>query len=150
MIFYANTANHRAMSIIKERQNEILDEFAEMPDWRERYFYIIDLGNELDAYPETCLNDAHKVSGCVSQVWMCAEKTDAGTVKFFATSDSVFVKGLIALLLWVYSEAKPAEILDASPEFFRELGVIKNLSPNRANGLASMIHKIYEFAKKYQ
>lgn len=134
------------MSVIKERQQEIREEFADMPDWRERYFYIIDLGNDLEEFPAQYMNDEHKVPGCVSQVWLYAENRE-GKVHFWATSDSVFVKGLIALLVWVYSDAKPAEILDASPEFFRELGVIKNLSPNRANGFASMIHRIMTYAQ---
>ncbi len=134
---------------IAAKHKEIVEEFLDMEDWQERYHYIVDLGKDLPAFPEEFRTDEHKVSGCVSQVWLQADFED-GKVNFKADSDSIFVKGLIALLLDAYSGFAPSEILEISSDFVREIGISENLSPNRANGLGSMIKTIENYAKKLQ
>ena len=133
---------------IESKQQALIDEFADMEDWQERYHYLVDLGKELDALPESEHLDELKVSGCVSQVWLRAVYTDE-KLQFRADSDSIFVKGLIALLLEVYSGETPQAIFSADGEFLKVMGITENLSPNRANGLGSMLQTIKNYAEKY-
>ena len=136
------------MADILETQREIVQEFLEMEDWNERYERIVDLGKELKPLaPEFHLPE-WKVSGCVSQVWL-KPKLENGLLFFDADSDSIFVKGLIALLVKAYSGFSAEDILQTDPEFIREIGISDNLSPNRANGLGSMVKKIKDYAKAY-
>lgn len=134
---------------IQAKHREIVEEFADMQDWQERYHYIVDLGKDLAPFPEEYRTDEYKVSGCVSQVWLRADFQD-GKVQFRADSDSIFVKGLIALLLDAYSGFTPSEILSGGSEFVRTIGISENLSPNRANGLGSMIKTIENYAMNFQ
>jgi len=134
---------------IQERHAEIIAEFSEMDDWAERYEFIVDLGKELPPFPDEYRIPEYKVSGCVSQVWLRAEYKD-GKIEFFADSDSLFVRGEIALLREAYSGFSPADILQAGSEFLRTIGLSDNLSPTRANGLGSMVNLIREYATKYQ
>lgn len=134
---------------IAAKHAEIVAELLDMEDWQERYHYIVDLGKELKPLAEEFHVDALKVSGCVSQVWLRAELIE-GKVIFSADSDSIFVKGLIALLLDAYSGFTPEEILSAGSEFIGQIGISENLSPTRANGLGSMVQKIQTYAKSFQ
>ncbi|MGA9341769.1 MAG: SufE family protein [Rhodanobacteraceae bacterium] len=122
-------------------QRQISDEFAFFGDWTERYQYLIDLGRKLPEFPDAARDEAHKVHGCQSRVWLLAEG-DADCLQLRATSDSAIVSGLIALLLRVYSNRSAQEILDTEPRFIETIGLAKHLSPTRANGLAAMLATI--------
>jgi cysteine desulfuration protein SufE len=126
-------------------QNAIADEFGFFSDWTERYQYLIDLGRKLPEFPQEARNDANKVTGCQSQVWLLAGG-DATRMEFLATSDSSIVAGLIALLLRVYSGRSADEILRTEPQFIEVIGLAKHLSPTRSNGLAAMLATIKQHA----
>ncbi len=123
----------------------IADELAVFDDWMDRYGYIIELGRKLPPFPDSWANDAHRVPGCQSRVWMEAEPRD-GALFFAGASDAAIVSGLVALLLRVYSGRSPAEILATDPVFLKELGLIEALSTNRGNGIAAMARAIRERA----
>jgi cysteine desulfuration protein SufE len=127
-------------------QAAIAQEFAYFGDWTERYQYLIDLGRKLAPLPEEFRNDAFKVSGCQSQVWLVPSGT-AARLDFRAASDSSIVAGLVALLLRVYSGRPAAEILATEPRFVDAIGLARHLSPTRSNGLASMLARIQETAR---
>ncbi len=130
---------------VKAAQQEVIEEFAFFDDWMDRYQYLIDLGKRLPEMPAEELNDDNRIRGCQSQVWFVAEQHD-GRLHFRATSDAAIVSGLIALLLRIYSDKKPQDILDTDPEFVQALGLQSHLSPTRSNGLASMLNAIRAFA----
>jgi cysteine desulfuration protein SufE len=115
-------------------------------DWMDRYAFIIDLGRKLPPFPAEWQDDAHRVPGCQSKVWMEAVVRD-GRMFLAGASDAAIVSGLVALLLRVYSGRRPAEILGTSPEFLRELGLLQNLSSNRGSGIASMAARIRDAAQ---
>ena len=134
---------------IKEIQQELIDEFGFFSGWEERYKYIIDLGKELEPYPEEHRTDKYKITGCQSQVWLYPEFKD-GKLYFKGDSDAMIVKGLVALLLRVYSGHTPEEILSNPPEFLKRIGIDKHLSPTRNNGLNSMLKQIQLYALAYK
>jgi cysteine desulfuration protein SufE len=115
-------------------------------DWMERYEFIIGMGRKLPPFPDDWTNDAHRVPGCQSRVWMEAVLRDDGALYFAAKSDAAIVSGLIALLLRVYSGRAPEEIVATDPVFLKELGLLEALSTNRGNGVAAMARKIRELA----
>ncbi|MBU6499258.1 MAG: SufE family protein [Rhodospirillales bacterium] len=121
------------------------EELAVFDDWMERYQYIIELGRKLPPYPDAWADDAHRVPGCQSRVWMEAVLR-AGRLYFAGASDAAIVSGLVALLLRVYSGRTPAEIVATDPVFLKELGLLEALSTNRGNGIAAMARKIRERA----
>lgn len=121
------------------------DELAIFDDWMERYQHIIEMGRKLPAFPETWMNDAHRVPGCQSRVWMEAIQRD-GILHLAGCSDAAIVSGLIALLLRVYSGRSPQEIIATDPVFLKDLGLLGALSTNRGNGIAAMARKIREMA----
>ncbi len=123
----------------------IADELATFEDWMERYQYIIELGKKLPLFPEEWANDAHRVPGCQSRVWMEVEERD-GILRFAGASDAVIVSGLVALLLRVYSGRAPEEILATDPVFLKDLGLLEALSTKRGNGIAAMARKLREVA----
>jgi cysteine desulfuration protein SufE len=129
-----------------EAEAAIVEEFGFFGDWTERYQYLIDLGRKLPGLPEEERNEANRVHGCQSQVWLVAEG-DADCLRFRAISDSAIVSGLIALLLRVYSGRSAAEILATEPGFIDAIGLGKHLSPTRSNGLAAMLATIREHAQ---
>lgn len=133
------------MNSIKEAQDEIVGEFSMFDDWMQRYEYIIDLGKSLPLIPEQYKTEDNIIKGCQSKVWLHAEE-DQGTVKFTADSDAILTKGIIAILLRVFSGHSPREILDADTDFINEIGLKEHLSPTRANGLVSMIKQIKMYA----
>ncbi len=130
---------------IREVQKEIIDTFSLLGDWTTRYEYIIDIGKEVEVFPEEFRVDDNKIEGCQSQVWIVS-RMENGRLQFEATSDSVIVRGLISLLLQVYSDRNPREILETPPSFIEEINLSEHLSPTRSNGLASMVSKIMEIA----
>ncbi|WP_419759809.1 SufE family protein [Acidisoma sp.] len=123
----------------------IADELAVFDDWMDRYGYIIELGRKLPPFPDGWANDAHRIPGCQSRVWMEAEPRD-GALFFAGASDAAIVSGLVALLLRVYSGRTAEEILATDPVFLKDLGLIEALSTNRGNGIASMARAIRERA----
>ncbi len=130
---------------IKEIQEEIIDEFSMFEDWMERYQYIIDLGKSLPLIEDAYKLDENLIKGCQSKVWMFSE-LEKDTVKFTADSDAILTKGIVALLLRVYSGQKPIDILESNTDFLDKIGLKEHLSPTRANGLVSMIKQIKMYA----
>ena len=134
---------------IKEKQQELIDNFAFLSDWEQKYEYIIDLGKELKGLPEEKKKEDILIKGCQSQVWLDAELRD-GKIFFLADSDGILPKGIISLLVGVYSGHTAEEILAADFDFISKIGLQEFLSPSRANGLASMIKQIKFYAVAYQ
>jgi len=116
-------------------------------DWMDRYQWIIELGRKLPPYPEAWADDAHRVPGCQSKVWMEA-KDENGKLYLAGASDAAIVSGLVALLLRVYSGRTPAEIIATDPVFLKELGLLEALSTNRGNGIAAMARAIRALAAR--
>ena len=135
--------------IIKELQDEIIDEFAMFDDWMERYEYIIDLGKSLPLIEDQNKTEDNLIKGCQSKVWLHADyKNDK--IIFTADSDAILTKGIIALLLRVYSHQSPKDILNSDALFIDEIGLKEHLSPTRANGLLSMVKQLKLYALAYQ
>jgi cysteine desulfuration protein SufE len=130
------------------RQREVVAEFAGLAGWEERYKKLIELGKALPHLPDAKKSEDYKVKGCQSQVWIHASMKD-GRVIFEADSDALLVRGLVALLLRVYSDATPKEILETQPDFVKEIGLESKLSPSRANGLFSMIKQMKYYAMAF-
>jgi cysteine desulfuration protein SufE len=126
----------------------IADDLDVFDDWMDRYQLIIDLGRKLPAFPANWMDDAHRVPGCQSKVWMQAEPRD-GRLFLAGASDAAIVSGLVALLLRVYSGRTPGEILATDPVFLKDLGLLEALSTNRGNGIASMARAIRELAARH-
>ena len=133
---------------IREIQQQIIDEFAVFSDWMDKYEYLIELGKSLPIIEESGKCDANLIKGCQSRVWLEAEYRDE-KLWFRADSDAIITKGIISLLIKVFSGRTPQEILDADTNFINEIGLQDNLSPTRANGLLSMINKIKSYALAY-
>jgi SufE protein probably involved in Fe-S center assembly len=131
------------MAAIQDALAELKDEFELLGDWEERYRYVIELGKELAPLTEAERSEPNKVRGCASQVWLVTEPRPDGTLAFRGDSDAHIVRGLIAVLLRLYSERRPEEILafDAKAAF-EQLGLSGALSSQRSNGLASMVARI--------
>lgn len=123
------------------RQQEIIDEFQLFDSWMDKYQYLIDLGKELEPLEETEKIEANLVRGCQSQVWMVVDGTSK-RMRIRANSDAAIVSGLIALVVRLYSNASAEEIVLTEPEFVNTIGLSQHLSPNRANGLASMLQRL--------
>ncbi|QXP73397.1 SufE family protein [Tenacibaculum sp. AHE15PA] len=130
---------------IKEIQEEIIDEFSMFDDWMGRYEYIIDLGKSLPLINETYKLDENLIKGCQSKVWLYSELQE-DTINFTADSDAILTKGIVALLLRVYSNQTPQAIIEAKTDFIDEIGLKEHLSPTRANGLVSMVKQIKMYA----
>ena len=126
----------------------IADELDVFDDWMDRYQHIIELGRKLPPFPADWTNDAHRVPGCQSQVWMEGAERD-GRLFLAGASDAAIVSGLVAMLLRVYSGRSPAEIMATDPKFLKDLGLLDALSTNRGNGVASMARKIRERAASH-
>jgi cysteine desulfuration protein SufE len=123
----------------------IADDLSLFDDWMERYEFIIGMGRKLPPFPDNWTDDAHRVPGCQSRVWMEAVLRD-GSLYFAGKSDAAIVSGLIALLMRVYSGRAPAEIMATDPVFLKDLGLLEALSTNRGNGIAAMARKVREVA----
>jgi len=123
----------------------IAEDLEMFDDWMDRYQFIIEMGRKLPPFPPDWADDAHRVPGCQSKVWMEAIFRD-GKLFFAGVSDAAIVSGLIALLLRVYSGRAPDEILSTDPVFLKELGLLEALSTNRGNGIAAMARKVQEVA----
>jgi cysteine desulfuration protein SufE len=130
---------------IKEIQDEIVDEFSMFDDWMQRYEYIIELGKNLPLINEEFKTEENIIKGCQSKVWLQGEQ-QGDLIAFTADSDAILTKGIIAILIRVFSNQKPADILEADMDFIDAIGLKEHLSPTRANGLVSMIKNIKMYA----
>ncbi len=126
---------------LQEAENEVVDTFSMYDEWLDKYEYLIDLGKNLEAYPEECKTEDKLINGCQSRVWLDFKVQD-GRIYFKADSDAIITKGIISLLISVYSGRTPEEIASSDFGFIEKIGLKENLSPTRANGLASMIATI--------
>ena len=134
---------------IEAIQNEIIDEFSMFDDWEERYQYMIDLGKTLPLIDEQYKTDEFVIKGCQSKVWVHANLVDNNVV-FTADSDAIITKGIIAILIRVFSNQHPNDIIKADTGFIDKIGLKEHLSPTRANGLVSMIKQLKMYAVAYQ
>lgn len=133
------------MMSIQDIQEEIIDEFSMFDDWMEKYDYLIELGKSLPLIEKQYKTDDNLIKGCQSKVWLHAEN-DGDKIKYSADSDAIITKGIIALLLRVFSNQKAQDILNTKIDFIDKIGLKEHLSPTRANGLVSMIKKIKLYA----
>lgn len=130
---------------LQEIENEVVDEFSMFDEWLDKYEYLIELGKSLKDYPESDKIDEKLIKGCQSRVWLDSKVKD-GKIFFNADSDAIITKGIISLLIKIYSGRTPEEILSSDFSVVDKIGLKENLSPTRANGLVSMISRIRETA----
>lgn len=130
---------------IKEKQEEIIEEFALFDEWMEKYQYIIDLGKDLPIIDEKYKVEENLIKGCQSKVWLHAELVD-GKIIFTADSDAIITKGIVGLVISVFSGHTPKEIIDADLFFIDKIGLQEHLSPTRSNGLLAMLKQIKMYA----
>jgi len=135
------------MGII-EVQNEIIDEFSLFEDWMQRYEYMIELGKSIELIDSSKKIDSNLIKGCQSKLWLHAELNDNKLI-FKADSEAIITKGIAAVLLRVFSNQTPEDILNANLDFVDKIGLKEHLSPTRANGLISMIKQIKYYALAY-
>ena len=130
---------------LQEIENEVVDEFSMFDEWLDKYEYLIELGKALNEYPDAEKTDDKLIKGCQSRVWLDWSLKD-GKLFFNADSDAIITKGIISLLIKIYSGRTPEEIASSDFSLIDRLGLKENLSPTRANGLVSMIARIRELA----
>ena len=133
-------------SSLKETQANIIEEFSMFDEWLDKYEYLIELGKNLEPFSEELKTDDRLIKGCQSRVWLDARKED-NKIIFSADSDAIITKGIISLLISVYSGRSAEEINSDDFSFIDALGLKENLSPTRANGLVSMIETIKKIAQ---
>jgi cysteine desulfuration protein SufE len=133
------------MSPIEEIQQEIIEEFEFFDDWMQKYEHLIELGKTLPKMEETKKTDDNLINGCQSKVWIYADKEE-GNIIYTVDSDAILTKGVVALLLRVFSNQTPQAILDAKTDFIDQIGLKEHLSPTRANGLLAMVKQIKLYA----
>ena len=136
------------MNSLEEAKAALIEDFSMYDEWLDKYEYLIDLGKKLDTYPEEAKVDSKLIKGCQSRVWL-DWKLEDGRLWFAADSDAIITKGIISLLIGVYSGRTAREIADDDFSFVDRLGLRENLSPTRANGLASMIETIRTMAQNH-
>jgi len=134
---------------INERQDEIIEEFQDFDDWMDRYQLLIDLGNSQEPLDEKYKTESNLIDGCQSRVWLQADLTPEGLIHFQAESDALIVKGIVSLLIRVFDNQAPQDILDADLYFIDRIGLREHLSPTRSNGLVAMIKQIKMYALAY-
>ncbi len=130
---------------IENAQKDIIDNFLFFDDWTQKYEYIIELSKDLEFMSENLKNEDNLIKGCQSKVWLHAEMIN-GKINFLADSEAIITKGIISILLNVFNNRKPQEILDSDMGFIEKIGLKEHLSPNRANGLSSMYKQIKFYA----
>jgi len=136
------------MQTISDIQQELVDEFEIFDDWMARYEHVIDLGRQLPEFNDAWKTDENKIRGCQSQVWLNMQMQD-GKLHIDGASDAAIVSGLVAIVLRVYSDQTPQDILNAKPDFIADIGFTDHLSPTRSNGLHAMLRAIYQRAGGY-
>ena len=146
---YGICYSHIGILSINELQDEVIAEFSDFDDWMDRYQLLIDLGNEQEPLEEKYKTEQNLIEGCQSRVWLQADDVD-GKIVFKAESDALIVKGIIALLIKVFSGHTPDEILNADLYFIDKIGLKEHLSPTRSNGLLSMVKQIRMYALAFK
>lgn len=136
------------MDSIKKKEQAIIEEFSMYPEWMDKYELIIDMGKSLAPITENSKTEENIIKGCQSRVWLDAEVKEE-VIVFTADSDAIITKGIIALLLEVINNEKPQDIVNYQFDFLKVIGLQEHLSPNRANGLVSMIKQIKAYALVY-
>ncbi|WP_299319175.1 SufE family protein [uncultured Porphyromonas sp.] len=136
------------MPTIKELQDEIIEDFAALDDWMDRYALLIDLGGELAPLPETDKTPTNLIEGCQSRVWITASY-DGERVHYRGESDALIVKGIVSLLLRVLDNQRPEDIINSELYFIKEIGLSEHLSPTRSNGLVAMLRQMRLFAATF-
>lgn len=137
------------MSTIKEKEQEVIEEFALFDDWMDKYNYLIELGKSVPKIDDQFKEEKYLISGCQAQVWLHAHFED-GRVYYTADSDALITKGIVALLIRVLSGQPPADIVDAEMTFIDEIGLKDHLSQTRSNGLLNMIKQMKLYALAFQ
>ena len=127
--------------------DELIEDFSFFESWEDKYQYLIDMGRNVPQMADDLKIDENKLRGCQSIVYFSNSYNDDGTITFMANSDAAIVQGLIALMLKVFSEKKPQEILDTDISFLKQIGLDEHLSPTRKNGLSSLVSSIKNAAK---
>ena len=135
------------MTTLEEAKQSVIDDFSMFDEWLDKYEYLISLGHDLDAYPDSLKTDDRLIKGCQSRVWLDC-RNEGGKLFFTADSDAIITKGIISLLIGVYSGRTAEEIAGDDFGFVEQIGLKENLSPTRAGGLASMIATIRKFAQE--
>ncbi len=138
------------MSTIQENEENLIEQFADIDDWMDRYAYIIDLGNALEPISEQLKTPDRLIEGCQSRVWLDAELDSDGKVIYRADSDAIIVKGIISMLVGVLSGHTPDEILAADLNFIDKIGLAEHLSPTRSNGLLAMVKQMRAYALAFK
>ena len=136
------------MPTIKELQDEIIEDFAALDDWMDRYALLIDLGGALAPLPETDKTPTNLIEGCQSRVWITASY-DGERVHYRGESDALIVKGIVSLLLRVLDDQRPEDIINSELYFIKEIGLSEHLSPTRSNGLVAMLRQMRLFAATF-
>ena len=134
---------------IEDIKADIIDEFAMFDNWEDRYQYMIDLGKTLPLIDPKFKTEDHIIKGCQSKVWVHADMNE-DKVEFTADCDAIITKGIIAILIRVFSNQHPSDIIEADTDFIDKIGLKEHLSPTRANGLVSMIKQLKLYAIAYQ
>lgn len=137
------------MKTINELQEEVVEEFADLEDWMDKYQLLIDMGSEQEALPEEYKTEQNLIDGCQSRVWLQADLVD-GHIVFQAESDALIVRGIVALLVRVLSGHTPDEILNADLYFIEKIGLREHLSPTRSNGLLAMLKQMRMYALAFK
>lgn len=130
---------------INEIQDEIIEEFQDFDDWMDRYQLLIDMGGEQEELPAQYKTEQNLIDGCQSRVWLQADLVD-GRMMLQAESDALIVKGIVSLLVRVFNNQTPRDILDANLYFIEQIGLREHLSPTRSNGLLAMLKQIKMYA----
>ena len=130
---------------IENLQQNLIQDFSFFEDWTQRYEYMIELSKGLEKMDEQMKNDQNIIKGCQSKVWLHAELNE-GKIKFIADSEAIITRGIIAILLTIFNNRTPKEIIESDTNFIEKIGLKEHLSPNRANGLYSMIKQIKFYA----
>ncbi len=134
---------------IKEKQEELVEEFSFFEDWTDKYEHIISLAKSLESLDDEYKTDENIIKGCQSKVWLHANFTD-GLIHFSADSDAIITKGLVSMIVRVFSGHSPAEIIESELTFIDDIGLKEHLSPTRSNGLLSMVKQIKFYALAFQ
>ena len=143
-----NSANQTAS--IDELQEQVIEEFADVDDWMDKYQMLIDLASEEKPLPAEYKTEQNPIDGCQSRVWLVADLGQDGRIRFQAESDALIVKGIVALLIRVLSGHTPQEIIDADLYFIDRIGLREHLSPTRSNGLLAMLRQMKMYALAYK
>ena len=136
--------------MIEQKQQEIIEEFAFFEEWMHKYEHIIELGKEMKSLTDDEKKDDLLVAGCQSKVWLKASLQATGTMKLEADSDAIITRGLVALVVSVFDNETPQDILNANIHFMNDIGLVSNLSQTRSNGLAAMVKQILLYATVFQ